>query len=824
MVPDQASVLTTDLSSHLALITGCTGGIGSATAHALASLGCTIAIHFHQNATKANSLAGELRSRYGIRVETFQADLSSYDDTRKLFAAIGGVVGPHYASSKSALHGLIHWLAATYAKSGVTINGVAPALIQDTAMLPGSNEELAKKIPLGRLGKPEEVAESVLWMVKTGYVNNKTAAPDADDTASTVTYYKSQYELLESELADFQSSSKELEAELEKDIEASEKRERALKDRASNLQYEVDEWKAKYKQAKSEASAAQAVLQREVTELRDVNRGLQLKLRDIEVANDEHERKQRNTESSLEDMESKYSQAVERGVMLEEEIRAGEAERESLRIAAQRLKDELSDLNIETDIVREKLRKAEAQTAASLTITPVPPSASPRSELSPTTTDASFSTPPAKTSSSGVSDTPTPPSPPISDQSGPVNMATPKPPATSSLPATRTSLAATPRQPTASFSRPHGPSSRVPSIAAISRTAPSSSAARLPRTSLSAAGASSHRATAGMSQSSSIMHLRSLRSKITNLEERVQTARSKLPAPINTPPKASPRGGSAIGQYAKGDPATMPSSVTVRSRRKGGSTVGSQADSDAVSNGTPSVSRTRPNRTSLTAQFQRPASPTKLGTMEAPPRPGSRTSYISHSRPGSRASLSGFRVPPGLAPNASTDRVRPKSSLSNHGGYDGTLDEDFDQSTVDGSILEDDEGTGSTRPQRENVYATPTARRTTLGRPRISSDFGVGPSASAITTPNASKTRDGPMSRIPAPGSARRQSQGFAAGASDGLMRPPSRTMATRATISSTSKRVSMQGGRALTATTATTCTGSRGHSKSTEADVDDTF
>lgn len=74
----------------------------------------------------------------------------------------GGVVGPHYAwvdfkesqiklkltfficrSSKSALHGLIHWLAGAYSKSGITVNGVAPALIQDTAMLPGSNEELA---------------------------------------------------------------------------------------------------------------------------------------------------------------------------------------------------------------------------------------------------------------------------------------------------------------------------------------------------------------------------------------------------------------------------------------------------------------------------------------------------------------------------------------------------------------------------------------------------------------------------------------------------------------------------------------------------------
>ena len=50
-------------------------------------------------------------------------------------------------SSKSALHGLIHWLSQTYCAKGITVNGIAPALIQDTAMLPGGSEELAKSKP-----------------------------------------------------------------------------------------------------------------------------------------------------------------------------------------------------------------------------------------------------------------------------------------------------------------------------------------------------------------------------------------------------------------------------------------------------------------------------------------------------------------------------------------------------------------------------------------------------------------------------------------------------------------------------------------------------
>lgn len=60
-----------------------------------------------------------------------------------------------------------------------------------------------------------------------------------------VAWYKSQYEQLETELADFRISSQELEQELEKDLEAAEKRETSLREKAESLNYEVDEWKVR---------------------------------------------------------------------------------------------------------------------------------------------------------------------------------------------------------------------------------------------------------------------------------------------------------------------------------------------------------------------------------------------------------------------------------------------------------------------------------------------------------------------------------------------------------------------------------------------------
>ena len=71
-----------------------------------------------------------------------------------------------------------------------------------------------------------------------------SSPPSASATAEdALTWYKSQYEHLESELADFRESSRELEQELEKDIERAEKQERVFQEKAEALGFEVEEWK-----------------------------------------------------------------------------------------------------------------------------------------------------------------------------------------------------------------------------------------------------------------------------------------------------------------------------------------------------------------------------------------------------------------------------------------------------------------------------------------------------------------------------------------------------------------------------------------------------
>jgi len=93
-------------------------------------------------------------------------------------AFTGGIVGPHYAASKAGLHGLTHFLASRAAGDGVTVNTIAPALITNTTMLPGEPEELRARIPVGRLGQPDEVADLALAMLRNPYMTNQVVSLD----------------------------------------------------------------------------------------------------------------------------------------------------------------------------------------------------------------------------------------------------------------------------------------------------------------------------------------------------------------------------------------------------------------------------------------------------------------------------------------------------------------------------------------------------------------------------------------------------------------------------------------------------------------------
>lgn len=88
-------------------------------------------------------------------------------------AQIGGVVGPHYAASKAGMLGLTYYYARYLAADGITVNAIAPALIE-TDMTRSNVKASTSNIPMGRFGTVEEVSDIALLLATNGYITGQT--------------------------------------------------------------------------------------------------------------------------------------------------------------------------------------------------------------------------------------------------------------------------------------------------------------------------------------------------------------------------------------------------------------------------------------------------------------------------------------------------------------------------------------------------------------------------------------------------------------------------------------------------------------------------
>jgi 3-oxoacyl-[acyl-carrier protein] reductase len=88
-------------------------------------------------------------------------------------AHVGGVVGAHYAASKAGMLGLTHFYASRLAKEGVTVNAISPALIE-TEMVTSNPNATPERIPVGRFGAVDEVADAAVMLARNGYMTGQT--------------------------------------------------------------------------------------------------------------------------------------------------------------------------------------------------------------------------------------------------------------------------------------------------------------------------------------------------------------------------------------------------------------------------------------------------------------------------------------------------------------------------------------------------------------------------------------------------------------------------------------------------------------------------
>jgi len=70
-----------------------------------------------------------------------------------------------YAASKGAIDTFTMGLAKEVAQEGIRVNAVRPGFIDTEIHAPGRLDRVVASVPMGRAGKPEEVAQAILWLL-----------------------------------------------------------------------------------------------------------------------------------------------------------------------------------------------------------------------------------------------------------------------------------------------------------------------------------------------------------------------------------------------------------------------------------------------------------------------------------------------------------------------------------------------------------------------------------------------------------------------------------------------------------------------------------
>ncbi len=88
-------------------------------------------------------------------------------------AQTGGAVGAHYAASKAGIIGLAHSCASSLIRDGITVNAIAPALIE-TDMVTNNPNANPNLIPMGHFGSVDDVAAVAIMLAMNDYMTGQT--------------------------------------------------------------------------------------------------------------------------------------------------------------------------------------------------------------------------------------------------------------------------------------------------------------------------------------------------------------------------------------------------------------------------------------------------------------------------------------------------------------------------------------------------------------------------------------------------------------------------------------------------------------------------
>ena len=109
----------------------------------------------------------------GLKDELSAARGSVVNVTSIAGSRVHPFAGAAYATSKAALSALTREMAHDFGPLGVRVNAIAPGEIETSILSPGTDALVAAEVPMGRLGEPREVAETIHFLCteQSSYIN-----------------------------------------------------------------------------------------------------------------------------------------------------------------------------------------------------------------------------------------------------------------------------------------------------------------------------------------------------------------------------------------------------------------------------------------------------------------------------------------------------------------------------------------------------------------------------------------------------------------------------------------------------------------------------
>ena len=98
-----------------------------------------------------------------------------------MWGIVGGSCEVHYSASKAALLGFTKALAKELGPSGITVNAIAPGIINTDMMFDideDEKNELINNTPAGRFGTPEDIAKTVLFLAENNFYTGQVLSPN----------------------------------------------------------------------------------------------------------------------------------------------------------------------------------------------------------------------------------------------------------------------------------------------------------------------------------------------------------------------------------------------------------------------------------------------------------------------------------------------------------------------------------------------------------------------------------------------------------------------------------------------------------------------